>query len=330
MKLMKYLLPAIAATLLASGPAAALDIKISHQWKEGTDARDKAAREFVKEVNKRDPSIKFRIYPASSLNIKPVAQLDAIQSGTIEMAIYPMSYAVGKAPEFSITIMPGVVNNLDHALKMKNTPFHKKLQEIAHRNGIHIVTWWWTPGAFASKDREITGPDSVKGLTVRAADPTFEAMIRAAGASVVAMPSSEIYPAMQSGVLNAALTSCESFVSYRLYEQTKFATVGEEHVLWMLLQPLILSKSVWDKLTPEQQKAFQEAADKSDEFFAADQRKTVGDMTQKFTQAGAKVRKMSKEEFDAWVALAKKTSWEEFKAKTPDGKELLELAAQVK
>ena len=59
-------------------------------------------------------------------------------------------------------------------MRLKGTAFHRKLQEVANRNGVHIVTWWWTPGAFATKDREITGPKSVAGLKLRAADPTFD------------------------------------------------------------------------------------------------------------------------------------------------------------
>lgn len=326
MKLMHRLLGLFAAGVLAAGPAAAQEIKISHQFKAETDGRDRAARLFVKEVNKRDPSIKFRIYPGQSLGIKPVAQLDALQAGTLEMAVYPMSYAVGKIPEFSIFLMPGVINNLDQAMKLKGTKFHELVQKIAEDNGVHIVTWWWTPGGFATKSREITGPESVKGLSMRAADPTFEAMLKAAGASVTAMASTEIYPALQSGVLDGALTSAESFVSMRLYEQTKHATVGGEYNLWMLMQPLLMSKKAWDALTPAQKKAFQEAADISDEFFLKLQREATDKMAETFSKAGAKVRQMTKAEYDAWVELAKKTSWVEYQQKAPRGKELLQLA----
>lgn len=320
---------ALAAVAFA-GAAAAQEIKISHQWKANADGRDRAARVFVEEVNKRDPSLKFRIYPAGSLNIKPVAQLDALQAGTLEMTIYPISYAVGKIPEFSICIMPGTISSLEHAMKLKGTRFHEKLQQIAEENGIRIITWWWTPGGFGTKDRAVGGPDTVKGLSLRAADPTFEAMLKAAGASVHNMASSEIYPALQSGVLSGALTSAETFVSMRLYEQLKHATVGGDYTLWMLLQPMLMSKQAWDKLTPAQKKAFQEAADKADEAFLKDQMNATKDMSDAFTKAGAQVRPLTKAEYDAWVELARKTAWVEFQAKTPRGKELLELITAVK
>src|SRR5882672_7903804 len=107
---------------------------------------------------------------------------------------------------------------------------------------------------------------------MRAADPTFEIMLKAAGASVVSMASTEIYPSLQSGVLNGTLTSAETFVSMRLYEQTKFATTPTKYSLWMLLQPLVMSKQHWDKLTPAQQKIFEAAAAKSDQYFLGQQR----------------------------------------------------------
>jgi TRAP-type transport system periplasmic protein len=320
----KGLAGGIAAALLCTA-AAAQEIKISHQWKANTDGRDKATRVFVREVEKRDPSLKFRIYPGSSLNIKPVAQLDALQAGSLEMAVFPMSYAVGKIPEMSITIMPGTIASLDQAMKLEGSAFHKKLQEIAHRNGIHIMTWWWTPGGFASKNQPIGGPDTVKGEKMRAADPTFEAMLKAAGASVVNIPSTEIYPSFQSGVLTSALTSAETFVSMRIYEQTKYATAGGEYTLWWLLQPLVMAKSAWDKLTPAQKKAFEEAAKASNEFFAKEQATALSDMVATFKKNNNQVRALTKAEYDAWIALAKKTAWPEFTAKSAEAKQLLDL-----
>ncbi len=330
MKQLSRFVAAFAVATICAAPAVAQEIKISHQWKANVDGRDLATRVFVDEVTKRDPKMKFRIYPAQSLGIKPVAQFDALQNGTLEMAVFPMSYAVGKAAEFSIIIMPGTVSTLDHAMRLRGSPFHAKFQELAEKHGVHVVTWWWTPGAFATKDREVTGPKSVEGLKMRAADPTFESMLKAAGASVVSMPSTEIYPGLQSGVINGTLTSAETFVSMRLYEQTKFATVPSKYALWMLLQPLVMSKQHWDKLTPAQKKIFEEAAAKSDEYFVKLQRDAVDKMEEAYKKAGAKIHEMTQPEYDQWVALAKETSYKEFAAKSPEAKQLLDALLQVK
>jgi TRAP-type C4-dicarboxylate transport system substrate-binding protein len=305
------------------------EIRISHQWRQQTDARDKGARLFADEVRKRAPELRFRIYPNRSLISNPVAQYDAMLAGSLEMAVFPITYGVGKVPEFSIGIMPGTIKSVDQAMRIKGSAFHKRFQEVAMEGGIRIVTWWWTPGGFASRERAIGGPDTVQGMKMRAADPTFELMLKEAGASVVSMPSTEIYPAMQSGVLNSTLTSAETFVSMRIYEQTKFATIGGPNTLWMLLQPLVMSTQAWNRLTPAQQKAFDEAADVADAWFAKEQEDASATAAEAFRKANNEVRGLSDAEFAAWVALAKRTAWEDYARTTKHGKELLDLLTQA-
>jgi TRAP-type C4-dicarboxylate transport system substrate-binding protein len=144
------------------------------------------------------------------------------------------------------------------------------------------------------------------------------------------MPSTEIYPALQSGVLNGTLTSAETFVSMRLYEQTKLATLPGRYALWMLMQPLVMSKQHWDKLTPAQQKIFEEAAARSDEYFVGTQREAVADMEKAYRNAGGKVREMTQAEYDQWLALAKDTAWKEFAARSPAARDLLDALLAVK
>lgn len=315
------------SSLVIAGPASTqtVDMRASHQWKQGTDARDRALRILVDEAVKRAPELKVRIYPGMSLNIKTVAQYDALQSGSLDMAIYPLVYATGKVPEYSITILPGTVGNLAEAAKLKKSAFRDKLQEIAEKDGVHILTWWWTPGGFASKTREIGGPDTVKGLSMRAADPIYEVMLKSVGASIQSMPSSEVYSAMQSGVLDSLLTSAETFVSMRLYEQAKNITIGGDYTMFMLLQPVLVSKKTWDKLTPAQKEALEAGAAASEKFFDGVQEEAVKAAEESFKKAGAKVRPLTKAEYEEWVALAKKTSWVEFEGKSDNAKELLKL-----
>ena len=308
---------------LGAATAQAQTFKISHQWRAETDARDKATRIFVDEVKKHTSGLNFRIYPSRSLIQDPVAQFDAMQSGALEMAVYPLVYAVGKVPEFSITILPGLLRSLDQAVALKNSKYRDALQKVAHENGVHVVTWWWTPGGFASKERAIKGPDSVHGMKMRAADPYFEEVLQKAGASVQAMPSSEVYTALQTGVLDGLLTSSESFVSMRIYEQTKYATVGGNNEIFLLLQPLVMSKAVYDKLTPEQKKAFEDAATVSEKWFNSKQKEASETMIAEFKKAGDEVRELTDPEYDAWVKLAKETAWKSFEKNIKDGAQMI-------
>lgn len=311
----------------ASGTSAQ-EFKLTHQWKQGADSRDAAARSFAKEVTSKDPTLKFRIYPGASLISNPLKQLDAVQDGTVEMAVIPLVYAANKIPEFSVTVLPGAVSSAADGMKLRNSPYAKKLQEVAEANGIHIVTWWWTEGGFANRVHPIGMPDGVKGLKFRGADRTVDAALKEAGASVFAMPSTELYSALQSGVLDGLLTSYDSLLSMRLYEQSKFATIGGNYTIFVLLQPIVMSKVAWDKLTPAQKKIFDDAALKTDKEFNAEQGDVAKAVAAKFKQAGVQVRELTKPEFDEWVALARRTAWKDFAASSPKSKELLDALAQ--
>ena len=310
----------------ASTNAFAQELKISHQWAEGVDGRDRATRLFVQEVESRTAGLKFRIYPSSSLNIKPPQLLGALQNNALEMAVYPLTYAVATVPEFSLAGLPGLVPNLQAARALKDTEIYTMLQSIAEANGLRIVTWWWSPGAFFAKSQGISDPQSVKGLRMRAADPLFERMLTEAGASVTNIPSTEVYAALQAGSLDAILTSYEGFVSLRLYEQAKFATLGP--TLFMSLTPLVMSLTTWNKLSPEQKGAIEEAATISDAYFETIQRDVERRMVATLTRAGGTVHRMTSENFLTWLQLAQKTAWLEYTKTNPRAQELLVTTVQ--
>jgi TRAP-type transport system periplasmic protein len=90
----------------------ARDISISHQWAATVDARDRAARVFVHEVEARLPEMRFQIHPQLALKIKAEEQFDALQSGKLAMSVYPLPYAAKKVPEFSLAVLPGLFRSV--------------------------------------------------------------------------------------------------------------------------------------------------------------------------------------------------------------------------
>jgi len=323
MNIVRLIFLSIVLTSLAVTSIQAETFKLTHQWPKG-DGRDTGARQFAEEVSSMDSSIKFRIYPGASLISSPVAQLDALQKGTIDLSVFPLVYGVGKIPELSATILPGAVNSVEDAVSLKGSAFHEQLQAVAERNGFHILTWWWTEGGVANKIRPIKGPDTVDGLDMRGADRTIDSMLSAAGASVISMPSTELYSALQTGVLDGLMTSYESLMSMRLYEQTSYATIGGEYSMFVLLQPLVVSMDVWKGLTPDQQRIFEEAAAKTEKDFLEEQLKIKESTVEKFKAAGVDVRQMTEEEHTQWLTLAKDVAWKEFAEISPEARKLID------
>jgi TRAP-type C4-dicarboxylate transport system substrate-binding protein len=305
----------------AGAQAQAQELKISHQWAE-SDGRDRAIRVFAREAEARAKDLRFRVYPNSSLNIEPDRLIEALQSDTLDMAVFPLSYAVPKVPEFSLARLPGLVPNLEAAQALKGSEIYAALQSIAEANGVRIITWWWAPGGLFAKGQAISDPKSVEGLKMRGAEPLFEFMLKEAGASIASMPSTKLYSAMQSGALDAVGTTYEAFLSFRLYEQAKFATVGDPH-LFMGFSPMVMSLAAWNRLTPEQRAAIDEAAEISDAYFDAVQRSVEKQLLTTLRKAGVTVQPMTNEHYISWLELAQRTAWLEYVKINPRAQELL-------
>ncbi len=318
-----------AAMLIVTATAQAETLKASHQWPgDKGDARDEMVQILAREVEKANVGLDIRIYPAQSL-YKAKEQWGALTKGTLDISAFPLDYASGRHPEFSATLMPGLVRNHDRANRLNNSEFMREIKKSINDAGVVVLADAWLAGAFASKKNCITNPDSIQGQVTRAAGPAFEEMLAGAGASLSSMPSSEIYTGMQTGVLDAANTSSGSFVSYRLFEQVKCLTAPGENALWFMYEPILMSKRSWDKLNKEQQDALMAAGKKAEEYFVGQAMNLDQKMIDTFKEAGVEVVSMSPEDYQAWLAIAKDTSYKTFAEKVPNGQDLIEKALAV-
>ncbi len=231
-----YMPPLVAslalATLVASSSASAQTVlRASHQFPGGQgDVRDEMVQLMAEKVADADVGLEVEVYPGQSL-FKAREQWSALTRGRLDITALPLDYASGRHPEFSATLMPGLVRNHEHAQRLNDSEFMGMIKDVIQEGGARVLADAWLAGGFASSDRCITSPDTVDGQNFRAAGPAFEQMLEAAGASITSMPSSDIYTAMQTGVLDAANTSSMSFVSYRIYEQVECLTEPGEHAL---------------------------------------------------------------------------------------------------
>ncbi|WP_252509661.1 TRAP transporter substrate-binding protein DctP [Thalassospira sp. TSL5-1] len=320
---------AMAATAFGmSNIASATTLKLSHQWST-SDVRHKVAEIIAKEVKAANVDLDIQIFPSGSL-FKAKEQWTPMERGQLDMIVYPLAYAGGRHPEFNLTLMPALIKNHDHANRMNKSEFMDRLEKILNDSGVVTVAHGWLAGGFASTKGCIRTPDDVKGLQIRAAGKSFEQMLQGAGASIAAMPSSEIYPAMQTGVLDATNTSSSSFVSYRIYEQVKCYTPAGANALWFMYQPVLMSKKSYDALNDAQKDALAAAAEKAEAYYDAEGRNEDETSVKVFKENGVEIADLTDEDFQKWQDLAKETSYAEFVKETPGGQELLDLALSVK
>lgn len=320
--------PLVAAAFFAVSMAAqAKELRLSHQWST-SDVRHQVAQIVADEVAAADVDLEIKIFPSKSL-FKPREQYKPLSRGQLDMTVFPLSYAGGQQPAYNLTLMPGLVKNHDHAARLNESPFMGKIEEIMAGDDVMVLVHGYLAGGFVGKDKCITKPEDVQSLQTRAAGKAFEQMLAGAGASIASMASSEIYNAMQTGVLNAANTSSSSFVSYRIYEQVKCYTPAGDFALWFMYQPLLMNKSTFDGLTKEQQGALRAGAAKAEAFYLEEAKKQDANSVDVFKENGVEIANMSQAEFDAWRALAQETSYKKFVEDTPGGQELLDSALAV-
>ena len=184
----------------------------------------------------------MRIYPGQSL-FEATEQWSAMTRGRLDISVFPLAYAAGRHPEFNVTLMPGLVRSHEHAKRANTSPYMDAIRRRIEEQGVVVLADAWVAGGFASKTGCILMPEDVRGQTIRGAGKAFEQMLLGAGASITAMPSSEIYTAMQTGVLDATITSSISFVSFRLYEQVACLTAPGDKALWFMYEPVLMAKS---------------------------------------------------------------------------------------
>lgn len=323
----------IATACGADGDAESGDattLRLALQYSE-TDYRGVLAQQFADKVEElTDGDVTFRLYFSSSL-MEPTEMFNAMQGGGLDAAVLPLDYASGDVPQFSMAIMPAVVRNYTQAENWETSGMGERIQSIAEENGISIVTWNWGGGGFGVKGGPpVVVPNDVqKGMTARGAGPYAEDLLERAGYSITSMPSSDIYNGLQTGVIDAVVTTPSSFCSFKLEEQIdSYTSPAEGSSWWFTLHPLVVSTSTMEKLTDEQQDAIREAGKSQQEFAYQTPPENDAECEKTMRDAGVEVATIGDDQFDEWQEFAQPT-WQRFAEEVEGGQELIDLALAV-
>ncbi len=325
-----------APALLRTGAARAADarvLKISHQFPGGTleqgDFRDRLVRRFAAAVQeKTGGSLSFEIYPGSSL-MKTVAQFSALRRGALDLSLYPLAYAGGEVPEVNVGLMPCLVTSYEQGLAWKTAPIGQELSAVLDKRGVKILTWIWQGGGVASRAGAVVKPDDTKALKIRGGSREMDLMLKAAGGIISSVTSDETYAAMQTGSLDAAVTSSTSLISFRLQEIAKVVTTARGGSFWFMFEPLIMSKQIFDSLTPEQQAAIVEVGAAQEPFALAAAKSDDQALADIYGKAGVKVVDMTADDIAKWKAVAQDSAWKDFAARNAACANMLKLAEAV-
>jgi TRAP-type C4-dicarboxylate transport system substrate-binding protein len=333
----RELLQSAAAAALAAQVGAARaqagTLKISHQFPGGSategDFRDRLCRRFAADIEKKsNGALKAAVYPGSSL-MKTNAQFSAMRKGALDISLYPLPYAGGEVAETNIGLMPALVPSYEVGAQWKTAEIGKLLTKLLDDKGIVLLSWIWQAGGVASRATPLVQPDDAKGLKVRGGSREMDLMLKAAGASVISLPSNEIYAAMQTGAMDAAMTSSTSFISFKLEEIAKNLTSGRNKAYWFMFEPLMMSKEVFTKL-PKAQQDIVMAAGAEQEKFATEAAKADDKLAAEvYAKAGAKVFDLDEATVKKWQTIARDTAWKDYADRGESSAALLRAAQKL-
>jgi TRAP-type C4-dicarboxylate transport system substrate-binding protein len=130
---------------------------------------------------------------------------------------------------------------------------------------------------------------------------------------------------MQTGACDAGITSSTSLISFRLEEVAKSLTSGAKASYWFMLEPLLMSKSIFDGLPKNHQDTILALGQELETFG----RKGAQDDDAEVAKAGAKVSELDAATVNKWRDIARDTAWKDYGAKTATAAKLLKLASDV-
>jgi TRAP-type C4-dicarboxylate transport system substrate-binding protein len=320
--------------VLRSGVArASTTLKLSHQFPGGSadtgDFRDRLSRLFAAEVGRRSGGeIAIDVHANSSL-IKVGTQFSAMRKGALDLSLVPLPYAGGEMPEANIALMPGLVSTYAQGLAWKHHPVGRMLSELLAAKGIVILTWIWQSGGLASRSRPVIAPDDARGMKIRGGSREMDLVLQAAGAAVLSIPSNEIYAAMHTGACDAALTSSTSLISFRLAEVSKALTSGAGASYWFMLEPLMMSKVVFDALPVRQRDILVSVGAEMELFGRVGAEADDDEVAKIYRAAGSNVQPLEASSIERWRSLARATAWKDFAGRSAASAELLRLAEDI-
>ena len=244
----KFLVAALAIGALMIGPARAEEIviKFSHVVAPNTP-KGKGADRFKELAEKYTAGkVKVEVYPNSQL-YKDKEELEALQLGAVQM-LAPSLAKFGPlgVKEFEAFDLPYILPDRAALRKITEGPIGKKLLALLEPKGITGLAYWDNGFKVMSANKALKTPDDFLGLKMRIqSSKVLEAQMKALGALPQVMAFSEVYQALQTGVVDGTENPPSNMYTQKMHEVQKFATLSNHGYLGYAV---IVNKKFWDGL----------------------------------------------------------------------------------
>jgi C4-dicarboxylate-binding protein DctP len=240
------------AAAFAAGSAfaqAPIVIKFSHVVADNTP-KGKGALRFKELAEKATQGrVKVEVYPNSTL-YKDKEELDALQLGSVQMLAPSLAkFAPLGVKEFELFDLPYIFPSKDVLYRVTEGPIGKKLFAKLETKGIRGLAYWDNGFKDMTANKPLHHPADFKGLKMRIqASKVLDAQMRALGANPQAMAFSEVYQALQTGVVDGTENTPSNIYTQKMHEVQSNLTVSDHGYIGYAV---IVNKKFWDGLPPD-------------------------------------------------------------------------------
>ena len=325
MTLIRIVFAAGALALASSAPAAPIIIKLSHVVAENTP-KGQASLKFKELAEKKLPGkVEVQVFPNSQL-FGDGKEMEALLLGDVQIIVPSLSKFDRYTKKLQLFDLPFLFQDIAAVDRFQQTKEGRALLDAMSSRGIKGLGYWHNGMKQMSTNRDkLRRPDDVKGLKFRIQQSdVLEAQFRAVGSNPQKMAFSEVYQALQTGVVDGQENTWSNMYSQKFYEVQKTIAVTNHGVVDYMV---ITNAKWWNGLPADIRKGLQQAMDEATRFGNG----VANDLNERdrkrIEEAGkARVQALDKEDLAAWQK-AMAPVWKKFE---PDiGKDLIEAARKA-
>jgi tripartite ATP-independent transporter DctP family solute receptor len=316
---MKLFASVLVAGVLAAGAAGAeTEIKLGHVGEPGS-LFDRSSQEFARVANaKLNGKAKVVVYGSSQLG-GDTEMLKKLKLGTLDLAL-PSTVMSSQVPAFGLFEMPYLVKDRAHMARIRDEIVFPTLAPLAEKDGYRILGVWENGFRQITNNKHpIVKPDDLKGIKLRVPKGVWRVkMFQAYGANPSPLALSEVFVALQTGVMDGQENPLAQIYPARFQEVQKYLSLSG-HVY----TPAYLTAGrSWGRLAPEVQKALADAAVEVQPTVYKIAAELDETLLAKLKEAGMQVNEVDKQAFIA----ASNAIYKEFATQVPDGQALIDKA----
>ncbi|NLU97008.1 C4-dicarboxylate ABC transporter [Marinomonas sp. UCMA 3892] len=328
MKKISLALTSLALALSATTAIAACDpgervVKFSHVTGGTTHPKVVAANSFAERVNKEmNGKLCVEVFPNSTL-FGDSKELEALLLGDVQLLAPSLSKFGSYTDKYGVFDLPFIFKDMDHAIRFTKTKEGKALlTEMDDYAGFVGLGYWMSGMKYFSAKKPLLIPSDAKGMKFRVqTSDVAKQMIAAMGASPQAMAFSEVYGALQTGVVDGQENTWSNIYTQKFYE-VQDSTTDTNH---QLLAYLFMTSSEFLKsLSPEDRAQFTQIADEVTQEANLSVKAAEEENRQNIIKAGGKINTLTPAQRQEWVNTMKPV-WQQFESYI--GKDLIDAAA---